>query len=178
MSCVAMKEVTPENQVNSEDNDSLNTKLAYEYTESFIAQCDKNMDDLNSRLTTFLGFAGVLLRFGLSLSSEYPSSILLKTLVLSLSAAAVCVSGYALTAGEVGCVVKPEVLMSNEKFQQENVRVKAFITNTWIDTVGDLEKALGRKKEQLNYTIVLLAIAACAFAISSIIVTVYPTSSC
>lgn len=174
MSCSAMKEESPENQTVCSSNDELNLDLAYGYAGSFIAQCDKNIDDLNTRLTTFLGFAGVLLRFSLSLPTGYPAGVLLRVLVLSLSALAICQSGYALAAHGIGSTIKPSVLMSDEWFSKENIRVKASMTKSWLDTIEELEGVLKKKTTQLNRTIGLLSAAACAFAISEIIVTVFP----
>ncbi len=157
---------------NSEERSNLD--LAYQYTEAFLIQCDKNIDDLNTRLTTFLGFGGLLLRFGLTLPDDCRSCMLLKVMVLALSALSVCQSSYGLTANKLGNTVKPRTLMSDTWFEKENIRVKASITNTWIKSVEELEAAGQTKQLQLNRAIYLLAAAVIAFSISAVIATFFP----
>ena len=169
-----MKEETVKDQNDSSSDESLNVALTYEYTESFVAQRSKSVDDLNARLTTFLGFAGVLLRFGLSLPDSYLSCKLLKAGVLGLSAFSIWQSGHALTSMGMGNTVKPNVLMSDNWFFQDNVTVRAKVATTWFETIEGLDAAIEKKKKKLNRTIYCLAVAASLFAICSLIVTFFP----
>jgi hypothetical protein len=169
-----MEENSQNNGSDYSNNELENLNLAYEYTEKFLAQCNKNIDDLNARLTTFLGFGGLLLRFGIGLPDGCRSCLLLKILVLCLSALSVSQSSYGLIANKIGETVKPKALMSDKWFQDKNLKVKASITNTWIESVEQLEESATKKQDQLNRSIFLLAAAVILVAINSIIATSFP----
>ncbi|MBE9067898.1 hypothetical protein IQ260_14690 [Leptolyngbya cf. ectocarpi LEGE 11479] len=150
-----------------------NLALAYEYTQIFLGQCDKQIDDLNNRLTTFLGFGGLLLRFGLALPDGCRSCALFKAAVLLLTTISVCVSSYGLLANAVGATIKPQSLMSDDWFKKENNRVKASMTNTWIEGISQLEKSATKKQSQLNYSIFCIGAAVVAFGANSLISTFF-----
>lgn len=160
-------------KLNNNSEERSNLDLAYQYTEAFLIQCDKNIDDLNTRLTTFLGFGGLLLRFGLALPDACRSCMLLKILVLVLSALSVCQSSYGLIANRLGSTIKPRTLMSDTWFEKENTRIKASITNTWINSIEELEAAGQAKQLQLNRAIYLLAAAVVVFSINAVIATLF-----
>ncbi len=155
------------------EEELLNLSLAFEYTKDFLEKIDKQIDDLNSRLTTFLGFGGLLLRFSLELPDGCRSCVLLKVVVMLLTACSVCISSYGLLANPMGTTVKPSVLMSDQWFGENNAEVKAKITSTWLKGVQQLEEAGNRKQKQLNYAIRLLGIAVATFAINGIISTLF-----
>lgn len=169
-----MKGTPSSNEAKYNSKDLSNLDLAYGYTEAFLTQCDKNIDDLNTRLTTFLGFGGVLLRFSMALPDNCRSCMLLKVVVLSLSTLSVCQSSYGLIANRLGEAISPRTLMSDKWFEKESVKVKASIVNTWIQTIEEIEIAGQKKKLQLNRAICLLAIAISAFAASTVIATFFP----
>ena len=56
-----------------EDNCNANLNLAYEYTKNLIDTKSKIVDNLNSRMGIFLGFGGVLLKFGVDTPTRLPS---------------------------------------------------------------------------------------------------------
>jgi hypothetical protein len=155
------------------DKEPLNLSLAFEYTKYFLQQSDKKIDDLNARLTTFLGFGGLLLRFSLELPDACRSCALLKVIVMLLTTCSVCISSYGLLANPTGTIVKPDSLMSDEWFEEDNAIVKAKIINTWLQGVGQLEEAGNRKQNQLNSAIRLLGVAVAAFAVNGVIATFF-----
>ena len=158
--------------------ESKNLSLAYTYTKDFLDQCNNQLDDLNSRLTTFLGFGGLLLRFSLELPDGCKSCAWLKIIVIVLTTLSICLSSYGLIANAVGEAVKPCTLMSDQWFSEKtNSEVKAKITNTWLIGLEQLEAAGKRKQNQLNYAIGLLGVAVAVFAMNAVIATVFSECS-
>ena len=169
-----MQEFSEHNtNVNASDEESRNLSLAFDYTKDFLGQIDKQIDVLNARLTTFLGFGGLLLRFSLELPDGCRSCVVLKVFVMLLTTCSVCISSYGLLANAVGTTVKPSALMSDQWFEENNAEVRAKITNTWLEGVQQLEEAGSRKQKQLNYAICLLGIAVATFAINGVISTFF-----
>ncbi|MEM9814983.1 MAG: hypothetical protein AAF827_01015 [Cyanobacteria bacterium P01_D01_bin.6] len=156
-----------------DDDEQLNLSLAFEYAKDFLEQTDKQIDDLNTRLTTFLGFGGLLLRFSFELPDACRSCALLKVTVIALTASSICINSYGLLANPVGTAVKPSALMSDEWFQERNQTVRAKITNTWIEGIRQIEEAGKAKQILLNRSICLLGLAAVVFAVNGMIATFF-----
>jgi hypothetical protein len=55
-----------------------NIDLAYTYTENYLKDRRSEISNIKLRQGTFLGFAGLLLRFSLDLSDSQPSYLLTK----------------------------------------------------------------------------------------------------
>ena len=167
------KEECNYNGANSSEN-SGNMHLAYEYTEKFYSILDKNIDNLNTRLGTFLGFSGLLLRLALDLPGKGAETVenlpcltclILKVAVCLLAAASLFVSTLGLTARNTGKIVKPEILMSDKWFfESSEDECKAMIAKTTIEGTQDSENIIERKARQLNISIWLLLASAIAFA--------------
>lgn len=158
---------------NSTDKERENLALVYQYTESFLKQCDKNQDDLNSRLTTFLGFGGILLRFGLGLPDECRSYLLLKIIVLFCTACSIYISGLGLLANPMGQAIKARSLMTDEWFEKQNEVIKASIISTWINSIEALELVSIEKQKKLNQSIRILMLSVIAFSIDAMISAVF-----
>jgi len=113
-------------------------ELIYNYTESLLKARNDTITQLNGKLSTFLGFGGLLLRFSADLPDNstlmdipgFPlsSCLLLKIVACALSAVSVCISALGLTAQERGSVVSPDKLMY-KWFRKPDVRCRAFIIN-------------------------------------------------
>ncbi len=161
-----------ENQTDTEQSIP-NLDLAYNYTKIVLEAKDKNVNNLNTRLGAFLGFGGLLLRFAVELPDKCLACLVLKIIVLSLSSLSVCVSSFSLVSDKVGSAVKPEKLMSDEWFYESNPRVKAFITNTWIVVVQEMEELEIQKSKKLNISILILALAVVVFTINASIASVF-----
>lgn len=52
------------------DQESNNAKLTYEYTKDILSAINSSLDAVSGKLTTALGFSGVLLRFAADLSDK------------------------------------------------------------------------------------------------------------
>jgi hypothetical protein len=62
--------------MNNDNNDRENINLAYFYREDFLKDRKIEIKQLDWRLGTFLGFAGLQLRFGIDLLNSQPSYLL------------------------------------------------------------------------------------------------------
>ncbi|MBW4565701.1 MAG: hypothetical protein KME32_32395 [Mojavia pulchra JT2-VF2] len=154
---------------NNETNSNANLNLAYEYTKIVLEAKVKILDTLDSRMGMFLGFGGVLLKFGLDAPSELPSEQTLKTTFIALTVLSVCTNASGLLAKGTGNAVKPKKLMTDKYYNEENPRVKAFLINTWAELVEELEEMGKTKSIYLNSAITLLALAVIMLGTISII---------
>jgi hypothetical protein len=153
------------------NNNSIpNIDLAYSYTEEFLKDRKSEIKHLESRLGTFLGFAGVLLHFGISLQSSQPSYLLTKIGVLLTSAFSVLLAAWGLRSKSTGRLVEPSYLMDKECFEKDNLIVKAMIINTHKETSHELDALAKQKQIYLNRAITCLAASALLFAINGILV--------
>jgi hypothetical protein len=73
-----------------------NIDLAYTYTQDNLKYMDTQIDNLRTRVSTFLALAGVLLRFIIELSDTQPSYKLTKILAYLTCFISICLLGLAL----------------------------------------------------------------------------------
>ena len=64
--------------MNNDNKDRENINLAYSYREDFLKDRKIEIKQLDWRLGTFLGFAGLRLRFGIDVLNSQPSYLLTK----------------------------------------------------------------------------------------------------
>jgi hypothetical protein len=143
-----------------------NLDLVFDYTKILLDAKNKTIDNINTRLGTFLGFAGILLKFGLDLPSNCTSCLVFKILTLVLSCLSVLMNVNGLLASKTGITVDPAKLMSDEYFYKPTPENKAKITNTWIILVQKLELSASEKSQKLNIGIKLIAAAVVTFTIN------------
>lgn len=158
---------------NNNSNSIDNIDLAYSYTEDFLKDRKNEIKHLDWRLGTFLGFAGLLLRFGIDLSDCQLSYLLTKVGVLGTSACSVVIATWSLRSNPKGKFVKPSYLMEDECFEREAIRNKAMIVNTHKEACNELDLLARQKQTYLNQTIAWLAASALFFAANSILVTFF-----
>ena len=153
------------------NNNSIdNIDLAYSYTENFLKDRKNEIKHLDWRLGTFLGFAGLLLRFGIDLPNTQPSYLLSKVGVLVASTFSVVIAAWGLKANSKGRLVKPTYLMERECFEKESPEIKAMIVKTHAETSDKLDLLARQKQACLSQTIIWLAASALLFAINGILV--------
>lgn len=157
-------------------NDNKNTnniELAYSYTEDFIKDRKNEIKHLDWRLGTFLGFAGLLLRFGIDLPNTEPSYLLTQLGVLVTSSFSVITASWALRLKSDGRFVTPSYLMENKCFAEETLSIKAMIINTHKEASNKLDKLAIQKQTYLNKVILCLAASASFFTLNGILVAVF-----
>lgn len=171
------------NQVNNSEEEASNVELIYSYTEALVKAQEESLNRLDTKLSAFLAFAGVSLRFVVDLPNNSQlegmpiwvtdSSLVLKTFscVFCVLSITVCVLG--LTAKMRGVTVDPEVLMNDTWYWTHPSRCRAFVINTWINASKEYQ-TLGQKKgKTLNFAIRLIFAAAIAFALDTILLIFY-----
>lgn len=144
-----------------------NIELIYDYTKTVISAQSESLNRLDTKLSAFLGFSGLLLRFALSLPSNSVFNLcqVLKVLVCVFAGASILSSAIGLTAKIRGTTVDPKILMGDDWYWESEERCRAFIVNTWIVTTDEYEETGKKKGQNLNRTIWLFCIATILFAV-------------
>jgi hypothetical protein len=147
-----------------------NIELANTYTENCLKEIKSDISNLRSRAATFLGFAGLLLRFIIELSNSLP-------IYLYTKIGAFLTSFYSI-------ILLALLLMSNPRlgeithkgfickyFLSDNVLdVKRMILRYNIEFYDYLNSEAHKIKDLLNQAIICLVLSAFFFAFNSILV--------
>lgn len=144
-----------------------NSKLIYEHAEKSIEKINKSIDIVTSKLTTSLGFSGVLLKF----ASDMPSSG-------GLFSLKVCVTVFLLGAvGFCGCGLYPKAggRSLTTRYLRENLyyypedEIRLQIIDQRLKSIDDLEDLAASRRFCLNYAVLSLVLAITFFAVSIIV---------
>jgi hypothetical protein len=171
------------NHINSNEEERSNVELIYNYTEALLKIQGESLNRLDTKLSAFLAFAGVSLRFVVDLPNKSALinlpiwvaniSLVLKTLACIFCVLSITVCVLGLTAKMRGITVEPEVLMNDTWYWEEPAHCQAFIINTWINASKEY-KTVGQKKgKTLNFAIGLIFAAAITFASDTILLIFY-----
>lgn len=155
------------------NNNINNIDLAYSYTEDFLKDRKNEIKQLDWRLGTFLGFAGLLLKFGIDLPNSQPSYLLTKLGVLVASTFSVVIATLGIKSNSKGKFVKPSYLMEEECFKKETPKVKAMIINTHKKASEELDILARQKQAYLRRSVTWLAASALFLAVNGILVTFF-----
>jgi hypothetical protein len=157
-----------------------NTKLIYEYTESAIKMQRESLDKLNTKLSGFLAFTGVLIKF----CGDLPGKVNIygltcySCLILTISAY-ICLSiavlflCLGLSVEPSFKVIPPEKLMEDKWYFANNGEISDFIISARIKVVLDYEKRAYSKGQKLNVAIWLIAASLGITVISAVIKTIW-----
>jgi hypothetical protein len=172
-------ELNCNNQINSIEEKPSNVDLIYSYTESLLKAQEESLTRLDTRLGTFLAFAGVSLKFAVDLPKKSEltgisecivnSSLVLKLVACGFSTASIVMCVLGLTARMAGNTVSPKTLMSDKWYWEEGQRCRAFIVNTWIEASKEYKKTGLKKAKTLNLAIKLICGAAVAFFLDTVL---------
>jgi hypothetical protein len=157
-----------------------NIKVIYEYTQQAYKDMKDNGTKLDNRLSSFIAFSGVLLKFGLDLPPThqmavdnriywlYWSCLILKGAVCLLSASAIGLCGWALKAKATGIVVDARELLDEEwSTGVDEKTCRTYIADTWVKAIEEIEKKTFMKARYLNTAILFLSLASICFAIDA-----------
>lgn len=169
-----MKDQSPENFCRDSANQNIET--LFEYTKSFVNDKCKDIELINLKLTTFLGFSGVVLGFAFGLQGKMPEgSITLISLsnwicyfskglaaLLSIWSVILCSIGLIGSNG-TGGMVDPKDFRDTQLIERKR-KADFYIINTWIDvTIPELEISAMHKQKYLNRAInILIGVAVCS----------------
>lgn len=153
-----------------------NTELIYKYTQDSVDKLEKNVDVVTSRLTTLLGFNGVLIKFAAEMSSVGPL-ILFKITTITLIAVAIglCITGLK-PVGTGKTLISPADLLRDEPYAMSGEAIRVYIVRAWIDYMSGLMKIRTQRTRLFNNAITLVAIAGMVFAFHSAIESTFFTA--
>lgn len=150
-----------------------NSRLIYEYTESYLKYYDRGLDNIRQKATTLLGFTGIILKFSAELPSTDIWLILTKvgTCILLIANIVFCI--VVLNPRKAGEVVQPSELI-DDWFYEEEDRIRLFIARQWLEACQQLDEEYDWKAKQLQNCYSCIGIAAILFAVNVILNTICP----
>jgi hypothetical protein len=154
--------------INSDYN---NSKLAYEYTKVIWDRTNSSYDVVTTKLTTSLGFSGLLLRFAADLSdSSWLIHIKLGICVLLTGAVIFCGIGlHPIGTGED--VVEPDTYLEDETEEIYSLPEESsylYIARGLSKSIKNIEKNRHFRVKCLSFVTYFLGIAVIGFATSII----------
>jgi hypothetical protein len=167
-------------QDNNRSDKVPNTELIYKYTESVIKAQAESLNRLDTKLSGFLAFTGVLVRFVGDLSGKVAihgfvcySCVLLTFLAyisLGVSAFVLCLG---LTARIRVTIISPKVLMKDEWYFGDSGEISDFIISSWIEAEAEYEQLGFDKERKLKIAIQLIAVSLVSIIINALIKTIW-----
>lgn len=144
-----------------------NSKLIYEYAEKTIEKLNKTKENIGVKLSSSLGFSGVLLKFVGDMNGHgYLFSFKTCITLLLLAAIGFCGRGlYPLSTGrdvETWYMRKEWYYFPEEEFRRQIIDHRLNV----IKELGDLAES---RQTYLNYAITCLMLAATTFGVSIIV---------
>lgn len=159
-----------------------NTELIYSYTESLLRAQSESLNRLDTKLSAFLAFTGVLVRFVGGLSGKvtvqgfpcYSCTVfqLLAYTSLGVSALLLCLG---LTTNLRGRVISPKALMRDEWYFADSSEISDYIISAWIEAEREYEQLGFEKGRKLNIAVWLIALALVSITTSALIQVIWET---
>ena len=141
---------------------SNNADLMYKYTEKEVESFDKSIDTLGNKLTSVLGFSGVLMKFAADLSNSY-----LKTAILIFIAAAIISAFVGLFPRDRGIAIRAYAFEGEKADWYYSCSPDEFqlkIIRQWIIHIEKLEELLDFRALWLKVSQGSLCLALLLFA--------------
>jgi hypothetical protein len=173
-------------ELDSKNNDSdfsakvPNTELIYKYTEALLKEQSESLNRLDTKLSAFLAFTGVLVRFVGDLSGTVTvhgltcnTCTLLKIVAyisLGTSAFLLCLG---LTAKLRGKVISPKTLMRDEWYFSDRNEISDYIISAWIEAEKEYEQLGFAKGRKLTVSVWLIALALVSVTLSALLKTIW-----
>lgn len=153
-----------------------NAELIYRYIEHSLQATSTSLSGLGTRLTTLIGFSGLLLRFTIDLPQKvfvmnWNVAIGVKILVSSALALAIVVSAFGLLPQPTGEAYTAEELL-DELDGHDEIFSKLYITLSRDKTLQSLDKLRFYRAKCLKWATFLVMFAALLFAIDISLFTV------
>lgn len=139
-----------------------NLEIIQRYTESVYKTVTDSINALDTKLTTVIGFSGVLIRFTSDLSVCNSWFIATKILVCLLLISSVICSVIGLTPKPSGPIVTPRELRENYYYGKDE-ECRRYITDNFINAVEQMDKFRAKKRRWLFYGILLLTFGTIIF---------------
>jgi hypothetical protein len=135
---------------------NINVDIIYNYTESHVKCLEESITRIDGRFSTFIGFSAVLIRLALDLPDE---SYIMKILVCVCSVLTIIISAVGLGAKQIGNVLHPSALMSDQYFYESDSYKQCLIINDQINLINEYESVIQKKGKRLNWMIGFFTIA-------------------
>lgn len=144
-----------------------NSKLIYEHTEKSIEKINKSIDIVTSKLTSSLGFSGVLLKF----ASDMPSkgglfSLKVCVTVFLLGAVGFCACGLYPKAGGHSLTSR---YLREELYYCPEDEIRLQIIDQRLKSIDSLEDLAKSRRSYLNFAVLSLMLAVTFFGVSIIV---------
>lgn len=153
------------------DSNYNNAKLAYEYTKVIWDRINSSYDTVTTKLTTSLGFSGLLLRFAADLSDS-SWLIYIKVGICIFSTGSVLFCGIGLYPRGTGAdAVEPDTYLEDEKgniYGQSEESSYIYIAKGLSLSIKNIEANRAFRVKCLSIATCFLGIAVLGFAISVI----------
>jgi hypothetical protein len=162
---------------NDNDTDLERVDLAYTYLKDKSKSNSTAIHNLRSRAATFLGFAGLLLRFIIELSDSQPSYKLTKLLAFLTCFCSIALLGWALSSKYPTATINPVTYVDGLKnatnifLENTPVEAKMFFIGNFISSSEFSFTMIDKIKSLLNTSIVCLVFSAFFFTLNGILVT-------
>ena len=161
------------NQIDFPDNDVKNINLALEQVNKLIDAHSKAIQQLDWKLGTGIGLAGLFLKSSVDLPDSQPAYLVCKALALVgvIGCASFCLMGFLPQASENG-YVSPSALM-HEYFQWRNEQVIATLVVTNIEIEKEMKQKSHQKVERLKKALTCLTISVVSTGASQLIFMIF-----
>jgi len=144
-----------------------NSKLIYEHAEKSVEKINKSIDVVTTKLTTSLGFSGVLLKFAADMpSSGYLFS--LKVCVAAFLLLAICFCGCGLYPKAAGDSLTTRYLREDLYYYPDE-EIRRRVIDQKLKSIDELKEVAEFRIAYLNSAILSLMLAAVAFGASIIV---------
>lgn len=153
--------------MNSVETEHTNIGLIYEYTKSCLDGVNNSINSLNTKLSSVIGFSGVVLKFAGEIEGD-EWSIMAKVAICILLSASIWSSLLGLKPKNVGDKVDPRELRQDFYYQPDE-ECRRYIVDNWNRAIEQLDKNRDEKQWYLNIAIVLFALASTLFAVNIIL---------
>lgn len=152
---------------NSIDNN--NAKLAYDYVQYCLETDKKGIESLEKKLTTLLASSGILLRLSMDLPDFFSGLMILKIGVNICISSSLILCLIGLAPKIVGTRVRPEEIISDERYGMTSEEMRLFITRERVNASKEINEKFGQLRILLSLSYLGIGLAGLLFATNNIL---------
>ncbi|MBD2066176.1 hypothetical protein H6F93_01305 [Leptolyngbya sp. FACHB-671] len=145
-----------------EEQEQNNIDVIQQYTESAYKTVNDSINALDTKLTTVIGFSGLLIRFTSDLGAGNQWLVIAKISICLLLIASVLCSVVGLLPGQTGAIVTPRELREDFYYKKDE-ECKRYITDNFINAIEQMDSFRDRKRRWLIRAILFLAVGTTGF---------------
>ncbi|MGB5595327.1 MAG: hypothetical protein WBM32_07845 [Crocosphaera sp.] len=170
--------------INDYNNDNLtsakkptNTDLIYSYTQELRKLQNESLNRLDTKMSVFFAFTGVLVRFASDLSEKVIiqdfvcySCLLLQVITYMALGSSALILCLGLTTKLRGSVISPKALMKDRWYFADKNDISDYIISGWVQAEEEYEKLGFEKGRKLNIAVWLIALSLICITINNILI--------